>query len=151
MFCIKREPAVKSRRKLAGKNEASFLFYFFLLLLSHILLILKDMNKRKRIFSLDQSDATICGYILTVLTVQFHRQQCFFCVLYLKIATALKWSESWVLTFWWITSSPKVSRSLFSHCSCSHHKESTILPFTYLFCHKSELIYTVWRNPSLVF
>jgi len=150
MFCLKRQSSVKSRRKLAGKNEVSFLF-FVLLLLSHILLILKDMNKRKRSFSLDQSDATICGYILTVLTVQFHRQQCFFSVLYLKIATALKWSESWVLTFWWITSSPKVSRSLFSHCSCSHHKENTILPFTHLFCHKSELIYTVWRNPFLVF
>lgn len=150
MFCLKRESSVKSRRKLAGKNEVSFLI-FVLSLLSPILLILKNRNKRKRSLGLDQSDATICGYILTVLTVQFHRQQWFFSVLYLKIATALKWSESWVLTFWWITSSPKVSHSLFSHCSCSHHKENMMLPLTYPFCHKSELIYTAWRNLSLFF
>lgn len=96
MFCLKRESSVKSKRKLAGKNEVSF---FVLSLLNHIPLILKNMNKRKKSLGLDQSDATICGYILTVLTVQFHRQQCFFSVLYLKIATAFKWSESWVLTF----------------------------------------------------
>ena len=74
MFCLKRESSVKSRRKLAGKNEVSFLI-FVLSLLNPILLILKNMNKRKRSLGLDQSDATICGYILTVLTAQFHRQQ----------------------------------------------------------------------------
>lgn len=75
------------------------LLCFVLTLPNHIPLIFKkNMNKRKSL-GLDQSGASIYGYSLTVLTVQFHRQQCFFPVLYLKIATALKWSESWVLTF----------------------------------------------------
>lgn len=98
---------------------------------------LKNMNKRKKSLGLDQSEASICGYSLTVLTVQFHRQQCFFPVLYLKIATALKWPESWVLTFWWITSSPEVCHSPFPYCSCSRHKENTVFPLTYLFSQKA--------------
>lgn len=97
MFCLKRKSSVKSKRKLAGKNEVSFFFLFYHYSTTYHRL--KNMNKRKRSLGLDQSDATICGSILTVLTVQFHRQQCFFSVLYLKIATALKWPESWVLTF----------------------------------------------------
>lgn len=54
MFCLKRESSVKSRRKLAGKNEVSFLI-FVLSLLNPILLILKNMNKRKRSLGLDRS------------------------------------------------------------------------------------------------
>lgn len=88
---------MKCKGKLAGKNEVSF--FPFIITQPHISDFKKNMDKRKRSLGLDQSDATIYGYILTILTVQFHRQQCFFSVLYLKIATALKWSESWVLTF----------------------------------------------------
>lgn len=107
------------------------------------------MNNRKSSLGLGQSDATICGNILTVLTVQLHRRQCLFSVLYLKIATAPKWSESWVLTFWWLTSSAEVCHSPFSHCSIVTTKK-TLWPLTYLFGHKSKLISRAWRKPFLL-
>lgn len=82
------------------------------------------MNKRKRSLCLDPSDVPICGSILTVLTVKSCRQPCFFSVLYLKIATALKWPKSWTLAFWWITSSLDVC--------LSHNRGSTELSFVLL-------------------
>jgi hypothetical protein len=80
MFCLKRESSVKSKRKLAGKNEVS-LFKNVIITQPHTTDLKKKKNKRKRSLRLDPSDATICGYTLTVLTVQFLRQQCFFPVL----------------------------------------------------------------------
>lgn len=94
MFCLKRESSARENWQIQMK----VLSCFVLTSPNHIALIKNNLNKRKSL-GLDQSEASICGYSLTVLTVQFHRQQCFFPVLYLKIATALKWSENWVLTF----------------------------------------------------
>lgn len=128
MFGLKGESWVKSKRKLTDKTEFFFPFFSFCFLFYHCSAtyywFFKNMNKRKENLGLDQSDTTVCGYILTVLTAEFHRQQYFFSVLYLKITAALKWSESWVLTFWWITSSPEAYHCPFSHCTSSHHKET---------------------------
>lgn len=132
MFCLKRESSARENWQIQMK----VLSCFVLTSPNHTALIKNNLNKRKSL-GLDQSEASICGYSLTVLTVQFHRQQCFFPVLYLKIATALKWSENWVLTFWWITSSPEVCHSPFPYCSCSRHKENTVFPLTYLFSQKA--------------